>query len=141
MKAFKRILVGLKEKDHAAELAELACRLAARGARLWLVHVVDLPAATPLDAEVPGLDAQTKAIVGAAARVVRRHRLKPSPLVLRARFAGQALVEELKEKRIELAVVGYHRKRTLEEILLGTTHQYLARHAPCRLLVSIAPAA
>ena len=56
-----------------------------------------------------------------------------------ARLAGEALLDELKEKKIDLAVLGYHHKRTLGEMLLGTTHDYLARHAPCHLLMSIPP--
>lgn len=139
MKKAKRMLVGIKERSQAVELTDLACRVGARGASLTLVHVIELPAATPLDAAVPELEAAGKKILAAAARVARRSRMKVETLLLRARSAGQALVDECKERRIELAVVGYHRNRTLGELLLGTTHQYLAKHAPCQLLMSIPP--
>ncbi|MCL6481705.1 MAG: universal stress protein [Firmicutes bacterium] len=139
MKKAKRILVGIKEASHAAELAELASRVAAKGATIWLVHVIELPAATPLDAPVPELEAAARKALAAAQRTVRRFRLKPAPLVLRARLAGQALLDELKEKKIDLAVLGYHHKRTLGELLFGTTHDSLARSAPCHLLMSIPP--
>jgi nucleotide-binding universal stress UspA family protein len=139
VKKAKRILVGIKDASHAAALAELACRVAAKGAKIWLAHVIELPAATPLDAPVPGLETAARKALAAAQRTVRRFRLQPAPLLLRARLAGEALLDELKEKKIDLAVLGYHHKRTLGEMLLGTTHDYLARHAPCHLLMSIPP--
>jgi nucleotide-binding universal stress UspA family protein len=139
MRKAKRILVGIKDRSHAVELTDLACCMGAKGAVLWLVHVIELPAATPLDAPVPGLEAEAKKALAAAQRIARRSRMKSTALILRARLAGQALLDELKEKKIELAVLGYHHKRTLGEFLLGTTHHYLAKHAPCHLIMSIPP--
>ena len=43
-------------------------------------------------------------------------------------------MDELKEEKFDLAVIGYHHKRSLSDLLLGTTAQYLAELAPCRLL-------
>lgn len=140
MKPAKRILIGYKDKEQAVELTGLACRLGARGASLTLAHIIELPDVTPLDAPVPELEAAGKKILAAAARVARRNRMKVTTVILRARSAGQALVDECRARKIELAVVGYHRKKTIGELLLGTTHQYLARHAPCRILMSIPPA-
>jgi nucleotide-binding universal stress UspA family protein len=139
MKKPKRILVGLKEAKHAVELTDLACRVGARGGSLLLVHVIELPAATPLDAEVPDLEDEARRILRAAERVARRSRMKVSTLVLRARLAGDALIDEMKQKKTDLAVLGYHHGRSLEEVLLGTTAQRVTRHAPCQVILSIPP--
>ena len=56
MKKPKRILVGLKTFENTVELTALACRLSSRGASLVLVHVIELPDNTALDAEVPDLE-------------------------------------------------------------------------------------
>lgn len=141
MKKPKRILVGLKTAEHAVELTDLACRTGARGAMLLLMHVVELPAATPLDAEIPELEAPAQKALRAAERVARRAGMKTSKLMLHARAAGDALLDQMKESRIELAVLGYHHKRSLGEVLLGTTAQHVARHAPCHVLLSIPPRA
>jgi nucleotide-binding universal stress UspA family protein len=61
--------------------------------------------------------------------------------VLRAHDAGPALLDEMKGKKVELAVIGYHHRRTLGEIVLGTTAQHLMPHAPCHLVIDIPPGA
>lgn len=137
MKRAKRILVGLKTLEQAADLAELACCVAARGATLHLVHVIELPDPTPLDAVVPDLEALAKKILNAAERVAKRNRMKVHRLIIRAHSAGSAVIDELKDKKIQLAVLGYHHKETLRERIFGTTAQHLAQHAPCDVLLNI----
>jgi nucleotide-binding universal stress UspA family protein len=139
MKKAKRILVGLKDLAHAVELTDLACRVGARGARLLLVHVIELPDITPLEADVPDLEATAQKILRTAARVARRSRMKTTTRIVRAHSAGGALLDDLKEEKIDLAVLGYHHGRTLGEVLLGTTAKHVATHAPCHVLLNIPP--
>ncbi len=139
MKRAKRILVGLKTLDSVEALVALACRLGAKDGSLQLVHVVELPDVTALDADVPGVEAEAAKIMAAAQRIARRSRMKASTLVLRAHDAGAALLDEMKEKKIDLAVIGYHHRRMLGEIVLGTTARHLAIKAPCHLVVSVPP--
>lgn len=139
MKKAKRIVVGLKNLEHAVELTDLACRIGARGASLLLVHVVELPAATPLDAELPDVEATARKMFRAAERVARRGGMKVSKLILHARSAGDALIDVLKDKKSDMAVLGYHHAKAIGEILLGTTARHVARHAPCHVLMSIPP--
>ncbi len=139
MKKAKRILVGLKEAGHAVELTGLACRVGARGAMLLLEHVIELPDITPLDADVPNLEAAAKKILRAAERVARKSRMKVKTRVVRAHSAGQAILDELKELKADLAVLGYHHGRSVGELLLGTTAKHVAYHAPCHVLLSIPP--
>jgi nucleotide-binding universal stress UspA family protein len=133
----KRILVGLKKSEHAVELTNLACRVAARGASLLLVHVIELPDQTPLDADIPDLESTARRVLGAGERVARRARLKTKSLIVRSHSAGLALLEELKEKRNDLAVIGYHHPHTLGEVLFGTTARHVIAHAPCRILLTV----
>jgi len=139
MKKAKRILVGLKDAAHAVELTDLACRVGARGASLHLVHVIELPDITPLDADVPDLEAQARKILRTGERVAKRSRMKVTAVQLRAHSAGDAILDELKTYRFDLAVLGYHHGRTLGEILLGTTAKKVSLHSPCQVLLSIPP--
>jgi len=139
MKKAKRILVGLKTQEHAVELTDIACRLGVDNANLLLVHIIELPDPTPLDAEVPDLDALAKKIIATAKRVASHSEMKVSSLVLRAHDAGHALLEEMRDKKVELAVIGYHHREMLAEVLLGTTAQHLSKHAPCHLVIDVPP--
>ena len=139
MRRAQRILVGLKTLDHAYELTELACRLGAAEASLLLVHVIELPDPTPLDVDVPNLETTAKQILGKATRIANRSHMKVRTLILRAHSVASALLDEMKQNRIELAVLGYHHRRTIGEMILGTTARHLARTAPCHVLLSIPP--
>lgn len=137
MKKAKRILVGLKTLEHAVELTDLACRAGAHKGSLLLVHVIEIPDVTPLEVGLPLLETKAKKILQAAERVAKRSRLKVQKEVLRAHWAGTALVETMKDEKVDLAVLGYHHGRSFGEFLLGTTAQYVARHAPCQVLLNI----
>jgi len=139
MKKPRRLLVGLKTLDHAVTLADLACRTAARNATVFLVHIIELPDTTPLDAEIPDLEKTGRKILRAAERVVRRSGLKAETLMFRARQADEALLDEINTRKVELGIFGYHHRRSLTELLLGTVAQHLARHAPCHILLEIPP--
>ncbi len=139
MKKAKRILVGLKNAKEAVPLTDLACRFGAHGAWLFLVHVIELPDITPLDADVPELEAEAERIIQAAKRVARSSRMNVSTQIVRAHSAGAALLEESKDSKIDLLVLGSHRRRTLGEVFFGTTHDHLARRARCAVLLYIPP--
>lgn len=139
MKRAKRILVGLKTLDSTDGLVDLACRLGARGASLRLVHVIELPDITPLNAEVPGVDAAAARIIAKGKRAARRSKMKAGAFVFRAHNAASALLDEMKQSKIELAVLGYHHRQALGEIILGSTARHVAQHAPCHVVLSIPP--
>jgi len=135
----KRVLVGLKTLENAVELTTLACRLSSPGASLVLVHVIELPDNTALDVKVPDLEAAAQEILRIGEHVARNNHLKAKTRVLRAHSASYALLDELKEQKSDLAVLGYHRERTLGEIIFGTTAKHLAEHSPCYVVFGIPP--
>jgi nucleotide-binding universal stress UspA family protein len=104
-----------------------------------VVHVIELPDATPLDADVPDLEATAREILEKAEALARRSGMNVSTAVFRAHGAASALLDELERNKIELAVLGYHHRRSIGEILLGTTAHHMTKHAPCRILLNIPP--
>jgi nucleotide-binding universal stress UspA family protein len=140
-KAPKKILVSLKQAADAEELMGLAAHVAGAGARpIVVLNVMEIPDPTPLNAIDPALDAGAHAVEVAVKRAAKRYgRRRWHVRLLRARHAGKTIVEELRDGGYGLAVIGYHHKRSLGELLLGTTAQYVARHAPCRVLMSVPP--
>jgi nucleotide-binding universal stress UspA family protein len=109
-------------------------------AELSALHVVEIPMATPIEADDEVLDRPGHDILEHARRYAAQHfSRRITTKLLRARQAGEAIVGEASEQGIESLVVGYHQRHTLGEILLGSTVQYVVRHAPCRVIVQIPP--
>jgi len=137
----RRTMVALRDADSIESLVTLACQVASgMDAELTALHVVELPLATPLEADDEILDHPGKEILAHAQRfAAERFSREISIRLLRARQAGEAIVGELRAQGFELLIMGYHRPHTLGEILLGSTVQYVARHAPCRVIVQIPP--
>jgi nucleotide-binding universal stress UspA family protein len=139
MKRPKLVLVGLKTKENLAECVDLACQLADRGASLYLVHVIEISEPAPLDAEIPDLDGAARRILRAGVRRATRNSRRVTTLAPRGRTAGEVLVEELEQRRIELGVFGYSRRPDSGQVSAGATLRHLARHAPCRIIFVIPP--
>ena len=137
-----KVIVGLRDPESVESLMTLAVHLTnGMDAELVALHVVEVPPATPLEAEDEVLDREGKEILAAARRVAERSSKKISTELLRAREVGEAIVGEAKDRGAELLIVGHRGSHTsaLGELLLGSTAQYVAHHAPCRVLIQIPP--
>jgi nucleotide-binding universal stress UspA family protein len=137
-----KLMVALRDPESVESLMTLAVHLAhGMDAELVVLHVVEVPPATPLEAEDEVLDHEGKEILAAARRVAERSSKEISTELLRAREAGEAIAGEAKDRGTELLIMGYHRPHphALGELLLGSTVQYVAHHAPCRVLIQIPP--
>ncbi len=137
-----RVMVALRDLESAESLVTLACQLAqGMDGELIGLHVVEVPAATPIDANEESLDRPGKEILAAAQRVAERLRQRLATCLVRARTAGEAVVGEAKDRGADLLVVGHHKPRARAErdFLLGSTTHYVAHHAPCRVIVQIPP--
>jgi nucleotide-binding universal stress UspA family protein len=108
-------------------------------ADLAALHVVEVPPATPLDAQEETLDHPGRDLLVQARRVAEKFSQSLSTELLRAREVGEAIVGVAKEQGVDLLVMGYHKPHThtLSETLLGGTVRYVAHHAPCRVIVQI----
>jgi len=136
------LMVALGDLESAEGLVTLATQLAkSMNAQLVALHVVEVPAATPLDAQEEVLDHAGKQILEAATRQAERSSVRLSTLLLRAREVGEAIVGEARDRGAELLIVGHRRAHpsALGELLLGSTAQFVAHHAPCRVIIQIPP--
>jgi nucleotide-binding universal stress UspA family protein len=138
-----RILVALKDPDQVEELISLACMLAKsqKGATIQTLHVIQMPRALPLDTElVEETDAGEAMLAKAEVIAEEQFELEIETELLQAREAGPAILEEAKEKAIDLIVLGYNRRRRFgERLIRATTLEYVVRHAPCQVLLSVSP--
>jgi len=136
-----KVIVALRDAQSVESLVTLACQLSSgMDAELIALHVVEVPLATPLGADEV-LDHPGKEILASAKKVGERFSRSIATQLLQAREAGEAIAGEARDQGAELLVLG-HRKphpHPLGELLLGSTVQYVAHHAPCRVVIQIPP--
>ncbi len=136
-----KVMVALRDQESVESLVTLACQVASgMNADLMALHVVEVPPATPIGAEDEILDHPGKDILERAKHFANQHGAHPiTTRLLRARQAGEAVVGEAQDQGIDCLVMGHRRLNILGEILLGSTVQYVVRHAPFRVIVEIPP--
>ena len=136
-----KVMVAIRDAGHVDSLVELGCQMSnGLDGDLTALHVVEVGPGLPLDAAAEVLDRMGKAILSRASQVAsgKFHKEVTARLV-RGREAGISIVAEAKDQGADLLVLGYHPKTSLSTWLLGSTVEYVARHAPCRVIVQILP--
>ncbi len=136
-----KLMVALRDLDSVESLVTLACQVAnGADAELAVLHVVEVPMVTPLEADDEVLDHAGKEILAKAQEhAAQHHSRQVSVRLLRARQAGEAIVGEAQEWGADCLVMGHRRLSLVGEILLGSSVQYVARHSPLRVIVEIPP--
>jgi len=135
-----KLMVALRDAEHVDDLLKLACHLkSAMEAELTAMHVVEVGPGLPLDIEAEVLDGPGRMILSRACRAAAQNSARIATQLVRAHHVGQAIVSEATHQRIDLLILGYHHRHGVVEMVFGSTVQYVARHAPCRLLVEIRP--
>lgn len=135
-----KVMVAVRNEASVESLVTVACQLSREmGADLLALHVVEVPLATPLDAQEETIDHLGKDLLLQAQRVAEKFSQPFSTELLRAREVGEAIVGVAKERGVDLLVMGHHKPHThaLGEALLGGSVRYVAHHAPCRVIVQI----
>ena len=155
------ILVPVFGSELDDDIVGTAGRLAAEegeegegGAVIEALYVVEVPMSLPLDARVPDDQiAQAKKAVTRAKRVGEEYEgVVVATAMVRARAAGAAIVAEAKRRGVEAIVLAAEpstrmRGGTLlggrgepRNRALGETTRYVLEKAPCRVILTAAPA-
>jgi nucleotide-binding universal stress UspA family protein len=135
-----RVMVAINNAASVESLVTLACQLTlGMDAELAVLHIVEVPLVTPLDAKEESIDHRGKELLARAQSVAAIFKRPVSTELMRAREVGEAIVGVAKERDVHLLVMGHHRPHhhSLGETLIGGTVQYVAHHAPCRVIVQI----
>ena len=90
---------------------DVACSLAAeRGARIVALNVLEVPLGRPLDDELPELEDAANHELDEAIAIGDSYGVRVLDRLVRARSAGQAIVEEAEQRGTEIIVLGTPRK-------------------------------
>jgi nucleotide-binding universal stress UspA family protein len=138
----RHVLCPVDLSEGSKRAAELAAELAAAaGARLTLLHVLQLPAAHGPELSLPNY---LEDIEGAATRLLDEWagtlRVRSKVTVATCTAIGSPASEILTmldtEPSVDLVVVGSHGRKGLGRLLLGSVAEQVVRHAPCPVLVA-----
>lgn len=133
---FTNILVPVSGIPADEESLHLAMHIARQDkAKALAIHVIEVQRNLPVDAEATTQLERGEKILARAEQFAKNNKGNIDVELLQARSAGAALVNEARERRIDLIIVGAPYRNPLGEFVLGTTTQYLLKNAPCRVWV------
>lgn len=110
--AVRSILVVVDGSVASNYALSVACETAKRvHASLFGLHVIEVPRALPVDAELTADLERGEEVISAAEQAASKYDLKLEGNIVQARHAGTAVVDEAAALRVDAVVIGlaYHR--------------------------------
>ncbi len=138
---YRRILVPLVADEESETAVALAAELAADyGSTITAVVVVEVPPALPLEAHMLEEEAAAKRALEDARAIASSRGVRVRARVLRARVAGEAIVEEAESSDADVVLLRAPRSGRRWK-MFGRTVDHVLKHAPCRVMVDAPPPA
>ena len=137
--AYRRILVPVIGSEASEQAIDLACQLAAEHrASITVITVIELPAELPLDAHMIEEEADAKRVLSEAQAIGEAYGVSVITRIVRARMAGEAIVEQASRSEAEIVVLKAPCKRRSSQRtpIFGRTVNFVLKHAPCRVMVA-----
>jgi nucleotide-binding universal stress UspA family protein len=133
-------VVPVVRTPESEEALVAAARLASeRGSRIAIMHVLEVPLHMPLDADMPEEEAEADALLDDAEALVERYGVSAVTRLVRARAAGEAIVEEVQSRAAQVVALGAPRRRRFgpeRQAVFGRTVDYVLKAAPTRVLLA-----
>ncbi|MSP22540.1 MAG: universal stress protein [Dehalococcoidia bacterium] len=132
LKAVKSILVAVDGSAAAYNALATVCDIARHTkARVAVVHVIEVPRAQALDADLPAEAERGEAVLTEAERLGEDHRIKVHGELVQARQAGVAIVDEAAAGAVDAIALGLGYVGPFGRFQLDEVSQYVLEHAPC----------
>jgi basic amino acid/polyamine antiporter, APA family len=136
---YRRLLVPVVTGQPSDDALDVACGLAAeRGAQIIALNVLEVPLDLPLNADLPDEEDHANDELDEAQAIGDSYGVTVVDRLVRARNAGEAIVEEAARRGSEIIVLGSPRRALTarSRAVFGTTVDYVLKHAPCRVMVA-----
>ena len=101
--------------------------------------MIEVPLNLPIDASLPEERERARRVLEQAAHAADQFNIKLTPVVVTARSAGRAIVEEAIARRSEVIVLGSQGKRRIADKVFGRTIDYVLDHLPCEAIINVIP--
>jgi basic amino acid/polyamine antiporter, APA family len=135
---YRTIVVPVVRSAESEEALVAAARLAAeRRATIAIVHVIEVPLDRALDDVTQDEEGEADDILEQSRALVEAYGVRAVTRVVRARRAGQAIVQEAERRTAELIVMGAPRRPARRHTaIFGPTVDYVLKASPCRVLLA-----
>ena len=137
---YDQLLVPVRDTVVSEEMMVLACQLATeRNSSIDALYVIEVPLNLPIDASLPEERQRAGRILERAAQAADLFNVKLTPVVVTARSAGRAIVEEAIARRSEVIILGSQSKRRIADKVFGRTIDYVLDNLPCEAIINVIP--
>jgi APA family basic amino acid/polyamine antiporter len=139
---YRRLLVPVLPGRASDEALDVAASLSAeRGAQITAVYVLEVPLDLALATDLSVEEALANRELDEARAIGESYGVAVIPRLVRARYAGAAIVREAERRSSEIIVIGAPRKDLgrRKRAVFGRTVDYVLKNAPCRVLVAALP--
>ena len=137
---YERILVPMKLGPIGEEVLATAIKLAEeRGSTVSALHVIAVPMAEPLDAQMLDAEERAEASLSEAKLLAAEHGVTVEGRIARARAIGEAIAEEARTEGVDLIVMGSAPRWRRQSRFFSPTVDYVLRNAPCEVMVIAYP--
>ncbi len=131
-----RVLVAVTGQPTDEDAIQLACGAARRQkAKIFVIYVIEVRRALPLNAELQGEMEKAERVLAHAEQIADHADYSLETELLQAREVGPAIVDEAVERGVDAIVMGAPYDRRFGEFTLGSTTEYVLKHAPCAVWV------
>jgi nucleotide-binding universal stress UspA family protein len=130
------ILVPITSSQASLEAVTIACGVARpRKGRIYVVNVIEVLRALPLNAEMDAEARRGEQLLRRAEEVAAAADYHITGELLQAREAGQAIIDEARDRRVDSIIMGIGYKRLIGSFQIGRTADYVLKNAECQVWV------
>jgi nucleotide-binding universal stress UspA family protein len=131
-----RILVATRGTAEDDESVRLACELAKKPkAEIYIIYVIEVSRNLPLDAVVEADIEKAEKILTQVEKIASENKYEVQTNIIQSREAGPAIIDEARDKKADLIIMGLPYKKRYGAFDLGKTVPYVLEEAPCRVIL------
>ena len=130
------VLVPVTNSPASLEAVTIACTLVKpRKGKVYVVHVIEVLRSLPLNAEMESEARRGEQLIRRADELAGRVGMSVQGQLLQAREAGQAIVDEARDRGAEAIILGIGYKRLVGTFQIGRTADYILKNATSQVWV------
>ena len=136
-KELYKILVPVAGTKADEGAMELACRLAKRKekSQIFAVHVIPVERSLSLDVAIESEIGRAEDILARVESIAHEQNCNAETEMLQAREVGPAIIDEAKERGVDLILIGVSYKKHFGQFCLGDVVPYVLKNAPCPVIL------